>query len=105
MGMPLYGQSFQLENPKSNGLNAKASGPGQAGEFTKAAGFLSFYEICDKIQNKGWKVVKSPQKIMGPYTYKGNQWVSFDDVDMIKEKVGCLGTPTKPGNTSLLRSR
>ncbi|KAK6618323.1 hypothetical protein RUM44_002775 [Polyplax serrata] len=86
MGMPLYGQSFQLENPKSNGLNAKASGPGQAGEFTKAAGFLSFYEICDKIQNKGWKVVKSPQKIMGPYTYKGNQWVSFDDVDMIKEK-------------------
>ena len=23
---------------------------------------------------------------MGPYAYKGNQWVSFDDVAMIKYK-------------------
>jgi len=43
MGMPLYGQSFTLENANNNGLNAKAPGPGQAGEFTKAAGFLAYY--------------------------------------------------------------
>lgn len=23
---------------------------------------------------------------MGPYAYKGNQWVSFDDADMIRKK-------------------
>lgn len=45
MGMPLYGQSFQLERAEKNGLNAKAPGPGQAGEFTRAAGFLAYYEV------------------------------------------------------------
>lgn len=45
MGMPLYGQSFQLEKEAHNGLNANAPGPGQAGEFTKAAGFLAYYEV------------------------------------------------------------
>lgn len=45
MGMPLYGQSFTLENTRNNGLNAKAPGPGQAGEFTRAAGFLAYYEV------------------------------------------------------------
>ena len=42
----MYGQSFTLEDPKSNGLNAKAKGPGEAGEFTRQGGFLSFYEVC-----------------------------------------------------------
>lgn len=45
MGMPLYGQSFTLSDPKSNGLNAKAPGPGNAGEYTRAAGFLAYYEV------------------------------------------------------------
>lgn len=45
MGMPLYGQSFTLADPKKNGLNAKAPGPGQAGEYTRAAGFLAYYEV------------------------------------------------------------
>lgn len=86
MGMPLYGQSFQLEKEINNGLNAKAPGPGQAGEFTRAAGFLAYYEICDRVKNKGWNVVKDPKKRMGPYAYKGNQWVSYDDKEMIRLK-------------------
>lgn len=86
MGMPLYGQSFQLENAKNNGLNAKAPGPGQAGEFTKAAGFLAYYEICDRVNNKGWTIVQDPKRRMGPYAYKGNQWVSYDDKQMIRIK-------------------
>lgn len=45
MGMPLYGQSFTLSDPKNHGLNAKAPGPGQAGEYTRAAGFLAYYEV------------------------------------------------------------
>ena len=45
MGMPLYGQSFQLAEPSTNGLNARAPGPGQAGEFTRSAGFLAYYEV------------------------------------------------------------
>ncbi|KAJ8878485.1 hypothetical protein PR048_019063, partial [Dryococelus australis] len=86
MGMPMYGQSFQLAQASTNGLNARAPGPGQAGEFTRAAGFLAYYEICDRIKNRGWRVVKDPNVRMGPYAFKGNQWVSFDDVDMIRIK-------------------
>lgn len=86
MGMPLYGQSFTLSDAKNNGLNANAPGPGKAGEFTRAAGFLSYYEICDRIMNQGWTVVRDPQGRMGPYAYKGNQWVSFDDQETLKRK-------------------
>jgi chitinase len=90
MGMPLYGQSFTLADANHNGLNAKAPGPGQAGEFTRAAGFLAYYEICDRILNKGWKVVRDSQERVGPYAYSGNQWVSFDDQTMLRRKVQFL---------------
>ncbi|XP_055903295.1 probable chitinase 10 [Eupeodes corollae] len=86
MGMPLYGQSFTLADPKDNGLNAKAPGPGLAGEFTRAAGFLAYYEICDRVKNQGWEVVQDEKGRMGPYARKGNQWVSFDDPAMIRKK-------------------
>lgn len=45
MGMPLYGQSFSLTDENKNGLNERAPLPGQAGEFTRAAGFLAYYEV------------------------------------------------------------
>lgn len=46
MGMPLYGQAFTLSDAKNTGLNSRAPGPGQAGEYTRAAGFLAYYEVC-----------------------------------------------------------
>lgn len=45
MGMPFYGQSFTLADPNKHGLNAPATGPGEAGEQTRAAGFLAYYEV------------------------------------------------------------
>lgn len=47
---------------------------------------MAYYEICDRIRNRGWTVVQDPQHRMGPYAYKGNQWVSFDDAEMIERK-------------------
>jgi chitinase len=86
MGMPLYGQAFALANPSEHGLGAPDRGKAQAGEFTRAAGFLAYYEICDRVQNKGWTQVQDPQKRIGPYAYQGNQWVGYDDVAMIRKK-------------------
>ncbi|KAF6212525.1 hypothetical protein GE061_013048 [Apolygus lucorum] len=86
MGMPMYGQGFTLSDPKKNGLNAPASGPATAGEFTRAAGFLAYYEICDRVKNRGWKVVQDDEKRMGPYAYHDNQWVGYDDMAMIQLK-------------------
>lgn len=45
MGVPLYGQAFQLSDAKNNGLNSRAPGPGTAGELTRSAGFLAYYEV------------------------------------------------------------
>lgn len=86
MGVPLYGQSFTLVNPSENGLNAPSSGGGTAGQYTRSSGFLAYYEICNNIQRDGWTVVKDPTGAMGPYAYKGNQWVSYDDVTMVRKK-------------------
>ena len=86
LGMPLYGQAFTLANPDNHGLNAPAPQKGQAGEFTRAAGFLAYYEICHNIQTQGYTVVRDPEGRMGPYAFKGRQWVGFDDVDMIQYK-------------------
>ncbi|KAA0201540.1 hypothetical protein HAZT_HAZT005433 [Hyalella azteca] len=86
LGMPMYGQSFTLNNPSVNGLNAPARSGGTAGEFTRAKGFLAYYEICDRVRNGGWTVVKDPEGRMGPYAYSGDQWVSYDDVETIRKK-------------------
>ncbi|KAM3963585.1 chitinase-related protein 1 isoform 2-T3 [Aphomia sociella] len=101
MGMPLYGQTFtvgtQWDTPPQNlarknatGLNIPAVAGGDPGEYTQAKGFLSYYEICDRIRNSGWQLVKDPYQRMGPYAYKGDQWVSFDDVDILKKKVNFI---------------
>lgn len=81
LGLPTYGQSFTLSNPQNNGFDAPASGGGQAGQYTKAAGTLAYYEICEKTKKEGWKVVRDPQNKIGPYATKDNQWVSFDDAE------------------------
>ncbi|XP_026474819.1 probable chitinase 10 [Ctenocephalides felis] len=86
MGIPTYGQSFTLSNPSNNGINAPSNGGGQPGEYTKTAGFLAFYEICENVHKNGWKVVRDPEGRIGPYAYKNNQWVSYDDVDEVKRK-------------------
>ena len=49
MGMPMYGQSFTLVDPKQNGLNSKSSGGGTAGEFTRQSGFLAYYEVPNQL--------------------------------------------------------
>ena len=45
MGMPMYGQSFSLADVNANGLNEKTYGGGEAGDQTRARGFLSYYEV------------------------------------------------------------
>ncbi len=45
LGMPMYGQSFSLADRDNHGLNAPTYGGGEAGDFTRARGFLSYYEV------------------------------------------------------------
>ena len=86
MGIPTYGRSYTLADPNKNEIAATAEGPGEAGPSTREKGYLAFYEICQKIQEEGWQVKRQNPKIAGPYAYKDNQWVSFDDAEIVKEK-------------------
>jgi len=87
MGMPLYGQAFSLASSEAGqGLNSPAPGRGEAGEFTRAAGFLAYYEICHKIKSGSWVEKIDPEGRMGPTAQKGNQWVGYDDITTIRRK-------------------
>lgn len=45
LGVPFYGQSFSLEENAGSGLGAPSYAGGEAGDETRARGFLSFYEV------------------------------------------------------------
>lgn len=45
LGMPLYGRTFTLANPKNNGFLAPTVGPGPAGPATGESGYLGYNEV------------------------------------------------------------
>lgn len=87
LGIPTYGRSYTLFNAESNELGAPADGPGEMGEATKEKGYLAYYEICENIKkDPSWKVVQPNPKAMGPYAYKDDQWVGYDDESIVRLK-------------------
>lgn len=49
LGMPLYGQTFTLQDPGNVRLGAPTSGPGLPGPHTGNAGALAFYEVSSTV--------------------------------------------------------
>jgi hypothetical protein len=49
--------------------------------------FAVFLQICESLQSNDWKVEHPNPNAMGPYAYKGNQWVGYDDINIVKLKV------------------
>ncbi|XP_018345054.1 PREDICTED: serine-rich adhesin for platelets-like [Trachymyrmex septentrionalis] len=87
LGIPTYGRSYTLFNQDATELGSPADGPGTEGEATREKGYLAYYEICESIADSDeWEVVQSNPKAMGPYAFKGNQWVGYDDEDIVKLK-------------------
>ncbi|XP_007426461.1 chitinase-3-like protein 1 [Python bivittatus] len=83
MGIPTYGQTFTLSSAQT-GVGAPASGPGLPGTFTKLAGILAYYEICS-FNHDAKKEKIEEQEV--PYSYKGNQWVGYEDETSVQAKV------------------
>ena len=64
MGLGTYGRGFTLVDESQTGMGAPAKGAGVAGRYTREAGFLSYYEICQHIKN-GWTAEVSRENKSG----------------------------------------
>ena len=52
-------------------------------KYTREAGFLSYYEICG---TPGWTNTWNNEQAVS-YAVAGNQWVGYDDVAGLTQKV------------------
>ena len=43
--------------------------------------------MCEAIASDGWQVRKPYPKRIGPFAFKGNQWVGYDDEHIVAKKV------------------
>ena len=84
VGIPTYGQSWTLSSTYTN-IGSAASGAGSQGSIAQQTGMLSYQEICLDLKN-GCTVVDDPTGSHGPYAFKGNQWVGYDDPAMARRK-------------------
>ncbi|XP_037028163.1 uncharacterized protein LOC119068609 [Bradysia coprophila] len=87
LGIPTYGRSYTLLNEDVTDIGAPTDGPGAQGDATREKGYLSYYEICQNImEDPEWTVVQPDSNKMGPYAYKDNQWVGYDDENIARKK-------------------
>ncbi|XP_063624457.1 mucin-2 [Cydia splendana] len=109
LGIPTYGRSYTLFNPDATEIGAPADGPGEQGDATREKGYLAYYEICEALKDKRtkrsissdeedsddessaeedepWTVMYPNKDAMGPVAYKGNQWVGYDDIEIVQKK-------------------
>jgi len=94
IGLGTYGRGFLLCEPPNTHIGGCARDGCSAGKYTREKGFLSYYEICEKLQNGGIRVWDDEHK--APYAYfpaqygGGTEWIGYDDVESIAHKVQWL---------------
>jgi chitinase len=86
IGLATYGRCFTLQSAGNNGMGAPVRGACNAGQYTREAGFLSYYEICEIARSPGAVTVYHSEH-RAPYTYVGDQWVGYDNVQSLTEKI------------------
>ncbi|KAJ8928194.1 hypothetical protein NQ314_019257 [Rhamnusium bicolor] len=86
LGLGVYGRSYTLSSSSNTALGAPVSGAGNQGPYTGESGMLGYNEICELQRGGGWTTVWDEQQKV-PYTYKGNQWVGYDNPKSIAIKV------------------
>ncbi|KAK6170876.1 hypothetical protein SNE40_019166 [Patella caerulea] len=87
VGLATYGRSFTLSSTSSFGVNAPAT-TGPSGTQTREDGFMSYYEICNEMQNGGSVIFDETMQV--PYYVNGNVWVGYDDENSLTIKANMI---------------
>ncbi|XP_042877193.1 endochitinase-like isoform X1 [Penaeus japonicus] len=97
LGVPFYGRSFTLADPSQHTLHAPITGSGNPGPIIGDPTVLVYFEICTNLKNDPeWKREWDNEGLV-PYTYKGDQWIGYEDPESLKikmdyiRKMGYLG--------------
>ncbi|XP_069094529.1 chitotriosidase-1-like isoform X1 [Pleurodeles waltl] len=86
LGVPFYGQTFKLSS-SDTGVGAPISGHGAVSPYITEGSMWPYYEIC-QFRKGATTVWIEEQKV--PYSYKGAEWVGYDNIESIKLKVEYL---------------
>lgn len=81
MGLPLYGRTWMLEDPKVHGLGARAVGPAAGTDGTMD------YDRILEFNKENKATVVYDEVSVSYYSYADTTWITYDDVGSIKGKV------------------
>ncbi|KAK1582595.1 hypothetical protein Q3G72_016610 [Acer saccharum] len=80
IGLPLYGRTWKLKNPKRNGIGAPAVGVGPGNN-----GIMMYKDIVDHNLANGATVVYDDSIAM--YSYARSDWIGYDGPTSITKKI------------------
>ncbi|XP_076888772.1 class V chitinase CHIT5a-like [Bidens hawaiensis] len=81
MGLPLYGRTWELQDPAVYGIGAPAVGLGPGDE-----GAMAYSEVQELNAQKNAMVVFD-EPTVSYYSVAGTSWISYDDVKSIERKI------------------
>ncbi|OMO90977.1 hypothetical protein COLO4_18739 [Corchorus olitorius] len=83
MGMPLYGRSWELKDPKKHGIGAPAKGVGPGND---GYGVMFYDHIVEfNAQHHAHQVYD--EMTVSEYSYSGTDWIGYDGPTSVKKKV------------------
>lgn len=87
IGLATYGRGFNLADKTKTNVGAAARGASAAQKYTQEPGYAAYYEVCDLIDNKGYKEFYDDQQ-QSPYAVGSDGvWIGYDNVRSFNAKL------------------
>ncbi|XP_058117975.1 endochitinase-like [Anopheles coustani] len=86
LGVNFVVQTFTLADPKHKELGAPTSGSGKPCPVTNEKGICSYMELCQAFNQSEW-IFKWDEEGEVPYAIQGDQWVTYENVLSVHQKV------------------